>query len=207
MSIMETIAPSSPIQGAPVDATCPRCKKPLADPGGLGWCQACGYCRSLEEDRARLPLDKPAAKSSAEVAPAGMMPQKSSVWAIVLFAGVVVLGVGCFAASRYFALTPLQRALWTSIQILAGVAIMITGQCYALLIIAPKDGTLHITDAIVPFRLYSLMFKHLGRACVGIWCGGWGLTIVLSALICVGGLGHWLNYLPKSKESQQFRWN
>ena len=28
----------------------------LINPESLGWCQACGYCRSLEEDRAKMPL-------------------------------------------------------------------------------------------------------------------------------------------------------
>jgi len=31
------------------NVSCPRCKQPLVDPQGLGWCKACGYCRSLAE--------------------------------------------------------------------------------------------------------------------------------------------------------------
>jgi len=34
---------------------CPRCGKPLTDAAGLGWCRACGYCRSLEEAKAPAP--------------------------------------------------------------------------------------------------------------------------------------------------------
>jgi hypothetical protein len=204
---METTSSSPPKGPATAEALCPRCKKPLADPGGLGWCQACGYCRTLAEDRARLPLDKPIVKAKPTAAPSGSHSRPSPLWAIVLFAGIGLLALGCFAASRYFPLTPLQRAAWTSIQMLAGLAIMFAGQCYALLTIAPGEAALHFTDAIVPLRLYALVFKGLPRTALALWICSWGLTLVLSALICVGGLGHLTNYLPKSRESQQFRWN
>src|ERR1700704_6144831 len=116
---METTSPAPTKDPALAEALCPRCKKTLADPRGLGWCQACGYCRSLEEDRARLPLDKPAAKNPAMAPPGGVAAPQSPMWAIVLFAVFVLLAVGCFAASRHFAPTPLQRAVWTSIQVFA----------------------------------------------------------------------------------------
>src|SRR5205085_7028482 len=35
---------------------CPRCGGALADPEGLAFCAGCGYCRSLEEDRAVVAL-------------------------------------------------------------------------------------------------------------------------------------------------------
>src|SRR5262245_55714947 len=43
--------------------SCPRCQGKLTDPRGLGWCQACGYCRSLEEEREKVPLPKTAPAS------------------------------------------------------------------------------------------------------------------------------------------------
>src|SRR6266704_3570259 len=41
--------------------TCPRCGGKLINPESLGWCRACGYCSSLEEERAKavLPPTKP----------------------------------------------------------------------------------------------------------------------------------------------------
>jgi hypothetical protein len=204
---METISPRAANNPATAAALCPRCKKPLADAAGLGWCQACGYCRSLAEDRARLPLDKPVVKAGPTAAPPGSPSRQSPLWAIVLFAGIALLALGCFAASRHYPLTPLQRAAWTAIQILAGLALMFAGQCYALLTIAPGDASLHFFDAIVPLRLYALVVRGLPRTCVALWISSWGLTLVLSALICVGGLGHLTNYLPKSSESKKFQWN
>jgi hypothetical protein len=203
---METISSAATRDPATAEVPCPRCKKPLADPSGLGWCQACGYCRTLAEDRARLPLDKPVVKAVPTSAPLGTAPRQSPLWAIVLFTGVALLALSCYAASRHYPLTPLQRAAWTSIQILVGLAILFAGQCYALITIAPGDETLHFTDAIVPLRLYALVIKGLPKTCLALWICSWGVTLVLSALICVGGLGHWVNYLPKSRESQQFQW-
>ena len=204
---MDAISPPPARNPATAEALCPRCQKPLADAAGLGWCQACGYCRSLVEDRARLPLDKAVVKAGPTAGPPGSPSRPSPLWAIVLFAGIALLALGCYAASRHYPLTPLQRRVWTSIQILAGLAIMFAGQCYALLTIAPGDAALHFFDAIVPLRLYALVYQGVCQTCLALWICERGLTLVLSALICVGGLGHLTNYLPKSSESKQFRWN
>jgi hypothetical protein len=187
---------------APVETPCPRCKKPLADPCGLGWCQSCGYCRSLEEDRARLPLDKPVAKDQSAALLPSTPPLKFAWWPVVLLVGVALLAAACYAASRHYPLTALQRAAWTSIQIAAGVALIFAGQCYALIVLAPKDEGLNFTDAVVPFKLYGLIFRNLPRTRLTLWFTSWGLTLVVSALICVGGLGYWLKVLPKSSQSQ-----
>ena len=47
-------------------AICPRCKGKLINPQELGWCPKCGYCRSLEKDKAtaRLAKDVPQTKSA-----------------------------------------------------------------------------------------------------------------------------------------------
>ena len=199
---MKSAAAEPETAPAPAEALCPRCTKPLANPSGLGWCQACGYCRTLAEDCARLPLDKPVAKDPAAPLLPPTAPIKFAWWPIVLFVGVVLLAVGCFVASRHYPLTALQRAAWTSIQIAVGVLLVLAGQCYALIVLAPKDEALNFIDAILPFRLYGLVFKNLPRACLTLCFTSWGLALVLAALICVGGLGHWLKTLPKSSQSQ-----
>jgi hypothetical protein len=196
---METETHLSPGKAPAAISACPRCAKPLTDPTGLGWCPACGYCHSLEEDRAKLNL-KPAPKAKqAPVVVPGMAPAQFPVWACVLIAGMIVLAVVTLLASRQFPLKPLHRAIWTTVQLGSGVLIMFVAQCYALYRIAPEDGALHFTDALVPFRLYSLVFKRLPRMAPALWLGAWGLTLILSAAICVGGLDHWLTYLPRSQ--------
>jgi hypothetical protein len=189
---------------APVpDTLCPRCQKPLVDPHGLGWCQACGYCRSLAEDRARLPL-APAAKSRPQVPRLGEVVH-IPLWGIVLLAGVALLAVGSWAAGRYLPLQPLPRAIWATVQAGVGLLVMFLGQAYGLFRIAPEEAALHFVDAVIPFRLYGLVCKRLPRMASVLCIGSWGLTLTLSGLLLIGGLAHWLKYLPKSQESQQRR--
>jgi hypothetical protein len=69
-------------------------------------------------------------------------------------------------------------------------------------VLAPKDEGLNFTDAVVPFKLYGLIFRNLPRTRLTLWFTSWGLTLVVSALICVGGLGYWLKVLPRSSQSQ-----
>ena len=199
---MENVASAPEEVAAQADALCPRCSKSLVDPRGLGWCQACGYCRSLEEDRARMPLGKPVAKDSAAPKLPGMDDVKRSEWPIVLVSGAMLIAAVCFMASRHYAPSPLQRAAWTTIQLAAGVLMVLASQCHALILLAPKDEGLNFIDALVPFRLYSLVFNNLPRMRLNVWLSSWGMTLLLTALIWVGGLEHWLKLIPKSAESQ-----
>jgi len=186
----------------PAEVLCPRCSKPLVDPRGLGWCQVCGYCRSLAEDRERLPL-APEPAQRAATAPQAAAAVQVPRWAIALIAGVVVNVVACWAVGRYIPLTPLHRALWTTIQMAAGLLIMFLIQLYALVRIAPEEATLHFFDALVPFRLYGLVCKRLPRLAMVLCASSWALALTLGALLFIGGLAHWLNYLPKSQDSKQ----
>jgi hypothetical protein len=195
---MAQASPPSAAQATP----CPRCQQPLVDPRGLGWCQACGYCRSLAEDRERLPL-APSPAPAAAAAPSAAAQVQVPRWMVWLITGVVVIAASSWAVGRFVQLTPLQRALWTTIQAAEGVLIMFLSQSYALFRVAPEEATLHFVDALVPFRLYSLVFKRLPRLALVVCVGSWGLTLTLAAVLFIGGLGHWLNYLPKSQESKQ----
>jgi hypothetical protein len=201
----QATAPTVNDAPAPPANPCPRCEKPLVDARGLGWCQACGYCRSLDEDRARLPLAPVAPNAAAQGRSASARPQVP-VWALGLIAGVVVLAVGSWVAGHSIPLRPLHRAIWATIQLSSGIIIMFLAQCFALLRVAPEEAALHFVDAVVPFRLYGLVFKRLPRLGLVLCVASWGLTIALSAILCIGGMGHWLNYLPKSRQSQQMQW-
>src|SRR2546426_426791 len=70
----------------PAADNCPHCRQPLIDPAGLGWCKACGYCRSLESEKIdKLLAAAPGPTRGAVLAGiAGHLP----VWIWVLLAGV-----------------------------------------------------------------------------------------------------------------------
>jgi hypothetical protein len=177
---------------------CPRCHKPLIDPNGLGWCKTCGYCRSLElEKNNKLLAAAPGPSRGAVLAgAAGHIP----LWFWVLLAGIAILAGLSLAAGRW--LPPgntLPRALWTSIQIGVGLALIFTGQLIAVVHIAPEDEKLSFKDAVVPTRLWLLVSKRLPRCCGCLWVSTWGLALVVFAVLFIGGLQHWFKYVPNSK--------
>src|SRR5947209_18438152 len=57
--VLEALPESSAVQLGGQPDRCPKCQGPLVSPETLGWCQKCGYCRSLEEDKARVRLERP----------------------------------------------------------------------------------------------------------------------------------------------------
>jgi hypothetical protein len=94
---------------------CPRCQSAMLDPNGLGWCRSCGYCRTLEDERAKaLPPASPAATGRQAAANALSVIGRAPSWLYVL-----VLGMGLFAvvtllpAKKLPPVGTYERALWT----------------------------------------------------------------------------------------------
>lgn len=192
-----TLPAGSPPQ-APAATPCPRCKKPLIDPTGLAWCKACGYCGSLEAERQNQLMQTAQAPSRGAVfaGAAGQIPW----WFWVLVGGVAVLAAGALAADRLLpAGNTFPRALFTSVQMGVGLALIFAGQCFALVRIAPEDERLSFKDALVPTRLWALAGKRLGQLYGCLWTSVWGLGLIVFAVLFIGGLGHWMTYLPGAK--------
>jgi len=66
----------------------------------------------------------------------------------------------------------------------------------------PKDEKLGLKDMFLPTRLWPLMFRNLPAMRWPVWLVGWGLAIIVSGIIFIGGLAHWMNYLPGTKTAQ-----
>ena len=174
---------------------CPRCRQQLIDPGGLGWCKACGYCRTLEAEQNNQLLQAAAQPTRGAVLKgvAGQVPW----WFWVLVIGVGGLaGLSLAVGQLLPAGDCLVRAVWTSVQIALGLLMVFAGQFFAVMWIAPEDERLSFKDAIVPTRLWALVAKRLGRMYGCLWTSVWGLALVVCALLFVGGLKHWFSYLP-----------
>lgn len=180
--------------------SCPRCHKPLIDPNGLGWCKACGYCRSLEESEAKSVRAPAAAAPTTFTATSSALVQ-TPTWFWVTLGGLVLVVVATFACGHWLSLSPFHRALLTTIQIIGGFGLMFVGQFIGLLRIAPEDATLSFKDAVFPFRLYGLIMKRLPNTRHTLYLGAWGFAAILSATIFIGGLGHWFTYLPSYQKS------
>jgi hypothetical protein len=190
---------------ATLESACPRCKKPLTDPAGMGWCQACGYCKSLEEDKAKvkLPEAKPVAPPAkpSNAAEAARIVTTVPRWFWPLLLGVVGFSAVSFLPARHLAPNSLQRALWTTIQMLSGLFLVFLAQFIALVRIAPEDEKLSFKDMFMPTRLWALVFKRLPAQKFSLWLASWGLAISISGCVVIGGLEHWMTYLPGGKNA------
>jgi len=190
-----------PSEAAVDTSLCPNCGHKLTNPLGLGWCQKCGYCRSLEEDKARVPLQQ-AQSQRRKPSPFGLLEFFQMVamfpsWSWVLIGGVLTVAAVNVPPAYLLADGSLGRALWTSLHICMGLVLIIAAQTLALCRLAPNDDRLGFKDAILPGRLWALVGQNLPAMRVHLWMASWGLACMLSALFIVGGLGHWLTYLPK----------
>ena len=195
---MSKISASSP---AVSGGACPRCKMPLIDPGGLGWCKSCGYCKSLADTEKKTQPDEaksPAAMNSLTATGAAL--RQSPTWAWVTLAGIVLVAGATLVLGRFLTLSPLERALLTTVQTGVAFAFILVGQFIGVMKVAPEDPTLGFWDALFPFRLYGLILKRLPATRLTLYLGVWGLAAVITANVFIGGLGHWLTYLPDSKK-------
>ena len=93
----------------------------------------------------------------------------------------------------------LERALWTTGQIGAGLAMIFVAQFIAVVRIAPEDEKISFKDVVIPFRLWSLVCKRLPRTRLMPGSAAGGLTLIVCALLLIGGLPYWMNYLPGGK--------
>jgi hypothetical protein len=175
--------------------SCPRCQQPLIDPAGLGWCKACGYCRTLQAERDNALLQKRPEPSRGDMLSkaARGIPQ----WFWILIGGIGVLAGMALAAG--YLLPPgncLPRAVWTSVQIPLGLLVVFAAQLYAVMRVAPDDERMSFKDALVPTRLWVLVAKRLPELSGCVCTAAWGASLALFAVLFIGGLGHWFTYLP-----------
>jgi hypothetical protein len=183
---------------------CPKCQTPLIDPNGLGWCRSCGYCKSLEDDKARVPLanQPPAPQASAlGLVEFADILAKLPRWVWVLLGGIAAIVVLNLPLARTLAEKPLPRAVCSTVEMFLGLLMIFVAQTWALCILAPGDDKLNFKDALLPGRLWGMTLRKLPAMHLQVWLASWGLACILAAVFVTGGQGHWLKYLPKTAET------
>lgn len=178
--------------------TCPRCQQPLIDPLGLGWCKACGYCRSLGEGPATpapVAVATGPRKTTMFEAAGTIRYLPTWIWFTVLSVAIVVGSV--YLANRFYHPRGLPRALWATIQLGAGIALIFVGQFTALFRLAPEDPSLSFMHAIMPGAMYGHMFKQLPRTSWSVYLVCWGKALMVTAKVFIGGFEHWFTYLTR----------
>jgi len=199
----ETPVASAPaVQPEQIDEVpCPRCGAKLINPENLGWCSKCGFCRSLEEDAAKMESVAPARARMPSFLGASEFLDllgRAPRWLWVLLAGTAVIALLSLVGNLVLPLASLPRAVWSTAQILLGLLGLFGAQVWALFLIAPGDDKVGAKDAIISGRLWGLTFDRLPETRRQVWLGGWSLAAMLLGVFVVGGLGYWGQfYNPK----------
>ena len=168
MSLQTVSSPVVP-PSLPTSDSCPRCKKLLIDPKGLGWCKSCGYCRSLEETEKKA-VAVPEAAPPSQLAATGAVITAVPRWFLVMILGTGLIVGATFIGARYLTLKPFERALLATLQIAFGFGVMFVGQFIGVMRIAPEEASLSFKDAVFPFHLYGLVFKRLPKSSLTVYC-------------------------------------
>ncbi len=183
------------------EVNCPRCGSKLINPESLGWCRSCGYCSSLEAERAKAVLPSAPVRGTSTLGAVEFfqMLQKVPRWFWILLSGSIVVVLVSIAADwMWLEDEEFERALWTSFQLGGGWLVLLIAQMWVLLQMAPNDDRLGPRDFIVPFRLWNLAFKRLPDTRRPVWLGTWSMTAMVCAVAVVGGLDYWYQfYKPK----------
>ena len=188
-------------QDKPAAVACPRCAKPLADPNGLGWCSACGYCRSLEDgdaamSQAEAAISRPSYGGMTET---GQAIRGLPMW---FWTSLLMVALGVFVsilANRQLPLGDcLERARWTTLQIAVGAFLILSAQARILLNIAHEEPSLGCLAAIFPGRIWVCAYKRLPMFQESVWAASLGIAFVFGGFVFIGGLQHWFDYIPRS---------
>jgi hypothetical protein len=194
-----------PEQAEPTITTCPRCGGKLIDPEGLGWCQGCGYCHSLEQDRAKVRLQPPpAARPPKDPSPLEfiLLLKKVPSWFWTMMAGAGLIVMFTILTDQPYRKTPVARMIWSTVQIVLGFFMTLGASFWALITVASADEGISIKNMVFQGRVWALTFQRLPKTRWQVWLAAWGIAAVLSAAFLIGGLKHWFRYLPKASTAQ-----
>ncbi len=198
-------APEAP--GEPVgEAVCPKCGGKLINPDSLGWCMACGYCRSTaEESGGPLPVaPKPVRKRQHSGLGAIEFFQVLTWlprWFWLLVFGVVVVVHGAIFLSMQLPAEGRERAVWSVTLIVAAFTTLMVAQLWAVFLIGSQDERLGARDVLIPFRLWGSTIRRLPASCYPVCLGVWAVTLLICACTVVGGLSYWIPKAPQKAAS------
>ena len=186
-------------------APCPKCGSKLINPESLGWCPKCGYCRSLEQDATNLPLSlQLQGKSAKKPSPLGVVEFWEMVvglprWLKVLVVGTIIAVLVSFLMNAVLPRETMSRAVWSTIQLVAGVVGLVAAQVWSVILIAPYEERVGPKDMFVPGKIWGFVFRRLPDMQKQLWLGTWSLSAGVCAVCLIGGLDFWYQYYKPKK--------
>ena len=191
---------------------CPRCRVPLADPDGLGYCAGCGYCRSLEQDRKAAALvapppaepRKPATRLGAAEFFSLMALAPTWIW-VLTFVTLAVGPISFFADRRLPPSGTPDRGYWSAGQLGVGILLLVMGQAWALSMLWARGERLGVGEMVWPFRLWVRAARWLPDTRWPLALGASGFAAGLAAVFWVGGFSFWLTVHTEEDEAELVR--
>lgn len=197
------MSPSNTLVETPETVTtCPQCGS--AEPWGTNsWCPDCGYYPKFSSADPKPVAAEPAADEE-EVEAEGMPS-----WAIVLIVGMVVIMFGSLGTRAWVHFNGGQRAWVALYEMIIGFGFVGTTSVLALIRRRKADNNLTLFDAISnPVSVWRPVLEEMPETRKLVWFGSWGLTMILAANVCVGGIKYsglytndWGFKQPKRKKS------
>lgn len=192
----EMAAEATPENTTSARDLCPRCQTKLIRPQNLGMCPRCGYCRTLEEDQARVSqLAAPRSRwFLLGMAELYELWRRLPSWALVLVHGfAVVLALSLLAAGLFSAMSP-ARAYWSAIQTGLGVILLGCGHVLALLAAATHDARFGVKDLVLsPLWMWNVALRQLPETRWSVWLVAWGSEAIFLAVFLIGGWSLWFH--------------
>jgi hypothetical protein len=185
--------PPRPTVAVP-DSACPRCDTPLIDPERLGLCPGCGYCRALAQAPPLLTGPRAAPCWASALGLVGFWQRfrllPVGTW-LILGAALTVLPLS-YLADRNLPTGSRERALWSSVQVGVGAAVLLLGQAWTLRLLWARQERASLFAVLFPLRLWPQAVRWLPDTREALCLTGGGLATVLAAVLWVGGLAYWV---------------
>jgi hypothetical protein len=183
---------------------CPRCRNPLIDARGLGLCQACGYCRSIEEECLPPGARLPRWMTRFGLVPFGELLARMPAWVWGVVAAVLAVLPICHVADRRLPADSPQRAYWSTIQLGLGFLAVLAAQVWTLVFLRKQRERVGTIDLVFPSHLWYLAFRRVPDTNGAIGLAGGGVAAMLAAVLWVGGLSYWLRMDTAPPDNRSF---
>lgn len=173
---------------------CPRCGGKLIDPELMALCPQCGWCRALEEATSltAAPVSAGQRRSMLGSAELWDLIWASPAWLLILISGSIAILLLTGMIARQLPVGGLIRAAWSTGQIGLGLLMILVAQAWSLILLAPQDDKLGTKDLLLSGRLWGLTLRRLPETQWQLDLAVWGMTLAVTAVSLVGGLGYWL---------------
>jgi hypothetical protein len=185
------------------EVACPRCEAKLIDPGNLGWCAKCGYCKSIEQEAPIVPTRQTQTSSPLGALEFIQMLRNVPAWTWILLVGCLGVVVVSLVANEVLLPESFERAFWQAMQLAVGVLAILVGRIWAIILITAEESSIGIADVFFSWKLWKLTIKRLPMTRKPVWVGAWGLTAVLCAWLIIGGHEFWYQYYNPPKFAKQ----